>query len=82
MVLALFFACANACQDLCQTMANYATGDCDLKVTDKELEACAAKYEDASESELQHCADWNDEDQLKEWWSCEELAENYENGTK
>ncbi len=78
-VFVFLFACQNACQNLCQTMAEQAA-TCEFTVSQDELESCIAANENPTEEWAQQCADADDGARLEEWWTCEELAENYTNG--
>ncbi len=82
MALVLFLiGCGNPCQSLCETMAARAA-ECDLTVSEEELEACATRYEEVTPEMSAACGEANDAGRLEEWWTCEELAENYTNGAK
>jgi hypothetical protein len=82
LLLALLAACANPCQELCAEMANYASEDCELTVTEDSVDACRERYSNITEEQAGQCIEANDPEQLREWWSCEELAENYTDGSK
>ena len=56
--------------------------ECDLTVSETELESCATRYEEVTPEMSASCAESNDPERLAEWWTCEELAENYTNGAK
>jgi hypothetical protein len=73
--------CGNPCQQLCSEMADYAN-ECGLTVTPDELAACKDNNASANlpEGALQTCADHNDPAALREWWTCQDLAENFTNG--
>jgi hypothetical protein len=78
-VLVLLLGCQNACQNLCQTMAEQAA-ECDLNVSQDELESCITANEEPTEERVAQCLDADDPERLAEWWTCAELAENYGNG--
>lgn len=80
-VLALLGACNNPCQSMCVEMANYAK-ECGYETSADEIAACrdANGQETLTEERAQQCITASDPDQLREWWTCEELLENYENG--
>ena len=80
-VLLVLLGCQNACQDLCQTMATRAA-ECGLSVTQDELESCVTSNPDPSPDWELQCLDANDAARLQEWWSCDDLKENYTNGAK
>lgn len=81
LVLALLASCANPCQELCAEMGSFAA-ECDLTVTEDSVDACRERYANITEPQAAQCIDARDPDQLREWWSCEELAENYTDGNK
>ena len=56
--------------------------ECELSVSEDELESCATTYEEVDEATEAACLEANDTTRLEEWWTCPELAENYTNGTK
>ncbi len=78
-VLVLLLGCQNACQNLCQTMAERAN-ECGLSVSQDELESCITKNEEPTEERAAQCGDADDPERLAEWWTCDEVAENYANG--
>lgn len=75
----LLGGCSNPCQRMCDELANYAT-ECGLDVDTTGVQACADAYADAPDDELAQCEAWGDPDQLREWWTCEDLADNYHQG--
>ncbi len=79
LVLFLLVGCQNACQNLCQTMAERAN-ECELSVSQVELEGCITKNEEPTEERVAQCVDADDSLRLEEWWTCDEVAENYSNG--
>lgn len=83
--LALFglSGCRNACQQVCAEMKRYAESDeCGMEVDDEEFEACLDAYPASSLTpELRdQCNEFSDPETLREWWSCDDLAENFQNG--
>lgn len=75
--------CDNPCQQLCDELANYAA-DCGYTVSPDQVEGCKADYAkaDLDDGVLQSCADHNDPDALREWWTCEDVAENFSASTQ
>jgi hypothetical protein len=76
-------ACGNPCVALCDDMARYAK-ECGYDVSQDEIDAC---HQDNASSTLtderaQECIEAGDPDQLREWWSCDDLADNYQNAVK
>lgn len=82
-MLAVLFllACQNTCQQMCTTMADYAI-ECKLNATEEDVQACQDSYAAATPELQQTCAEAGDPDQLREWWSCDELAENFGKSAK
>lgn len=62
-------------------MGKYAE-ECGLTVSNDDIQACQDAYADADDTEKDQCAEWSDPDALREWWTCENLAENFQNGAK
>lgn len=56
--------------------------ECGLSVSESELETCATTYEKVDEATAAACTEANDANRLEEWWTCDELAENYTNGAQ
>lgn len=81
LVLLTLFGCQNPCETLCQTMAQRAT-ECGLSVTQDELESCVKASENPTAEWVQQCLDADEAQRLEEWWTCNEVAENYTNGAK
>ena len=79
-LLALLAACDNPCQQMCVEMAKYAE-ECDFTVDPAEVQACRDDYATSAltNEQAQECIIAGDPQQLREWWSCEDLLENYEN---
>ncbi len=79
--LPLLGACNNPCQAMCVEMANYAE-ECGYTVSSDELQSCRDSFatETLTDARAQQCITASDADQLREWWTCEELLENYANG--
>lgn len=77
--VALLGACGNPCQSVCTEMARYAE-ECGLTVSREDVLTCKETQADVSADAADACRDYNDPDALREWWSCDDLAENYRNG--
>jgi hypothetical protein len=75
LVLALL-GCHNPCQEICARMADYATEDCGLPVSDGEIDTCMERQSSGLEKEdLEACRDYGDAEVIRAQWSCEDLAE-------
>lgn len=81
LVLVAILGCQNPCQSLCQTMAQRAS-DCGLTVSQDELESCVKANEAPTPEWSQQCLDADEATRLEEWWTCDEVAENFTNGAK
>ena len=79
-VAAWAVGCNNPCQQVCLEMASYAE-ECGLTVTNDAIAACRDGYGDASGEEIDQCRGWNEPDQLREWWTCDDVAENFLDGS-
>lgn len=78
-LVVLLGACNNPCQAVCVEMARYAD-ECGLAVSKDSILLCKESQAEATEAELESCAGWSDPNSLREWWTCEDLAENYADG--
>lgn len=76
LVLALLPACGNPCQAICVDMAAYAR-ECGCEVAGDEIQACQEAFAEPTEAQAQQCLTSSDPEQLREWWTCEDLLENY-----
>jgi hypothetical protein len=66
--------CKNSCQQICSRMADYATEDCGLTVSDAEIDACIEREGGSLEAEdKQACRDFGDPDVIRAQWTCEDL---------
>ena len=76
----LLAACNNPCQEMCVEMAKFAE-ECGYTVEPTEVEECRAGYatSELSDEDAQDCITAGDPQQLREWWSCEDVLENYQN---
>ena len=76
----LLAACGSPCQTMCQEMAAYAE-ECGYSPSDEEVQACMDQADNAepSDARAEQCITASDPDQLREWWTCEELFDVYEN---
>lgn len=74
--------CGNPCQQLCVEMARYAE-ECELEVDKNDILVCRDELGRGAltDAELQTCADWGDPDAIREWWTCEDLAAEYGQGS-
>jgi hypothetical protein len=72
--------CQNSCQQLCSTMKDYAE-ECGLTVSDDEYDTCVSGYGEATDDQLATCDAHNDADSLREWWSCDDLKDMYQDGS-
>lgn len=79
-LLVTLFACTNACQNLCNEMADYAQTDCGLTVSDDELKQCLEDQSSVDGDQNQQCASVSDPDYIRQWWTCDQLAENFQDG--
>lgn len=82
LLLLLAAGCNNPCQQLCTEMARYAE-ECDLTVDKNDILICQEDLarSDLAEGDLETCADWGDPDAIREWWTCEDLAAEYGQGS-
>lgn len=82
-LLLALIACNNPCQQICVEMAKYAD-ECGYTVDKAEISACQDRYVSSAldEATLAQCQDRSDPAALREWWTCENLAENYGNAVK
>lgn len=78
-LLGLLGGCSNPCQQICLNMADYAS-ECGLEVTSDDLKTCQDGFADASDEDIAQCRDWNDPEQLREWWTCEDVEDNFQGG--
>lgn len=76
--LALLVACENPCQEMCTTMATYASS-CGYSVPDGDVETCkeANATPLITAERANQCIEASDPEQLREWWTCEDLKETY-----
>ncbi len=81
LVLLVLAGCQNACQTLCQTMADRAD-ECGLAVSKDDLQSCVIANEEPTAEWVRQCADADEAVRLEEWWTCDEVAENYTNGAE
>jgi hypothetical protein len=72
-------ACGNPCQNVCTEMARYAE-ECGLTVSRDDILVCRDAHSDATDEEIDACRTYSDPDALREWWTCDDLAENYQQG--
>lgn len=73
--------CQNACQEICGRMAEYATDECGLPVSDDEIGACVERQSSGLEHEdLAACRDFGDAEVIRAQWSCEDLSDYWAAG--
>jgi hypothetical protein len=79
----LLAGCGNACQQLCDNLADFAASECAMTVDPDEVSTCREAYagQSLAEGDAQACAASNDPEYIREWWTCDDLAENFANGT-
>lgn len=84
LLLPLFGAagCSNPCQQLCAEMADYAK-ECGLNVDKDDILVCKDEFQGAelADEDRQTCEEWGDPDALREWWTCDDLAAEYGQGS-
>ncbi len=72
-------ACNNACQEICGRMANSAE-DCDLPVGDSEIDTCMEEQAEATDEELKTCRQNGSAEDIRNAWTCEDLADYWVGG--
>lgn len=77
--LALLGGCSNPCQQLCVEMANYAE-DCGMTVSSEDVKNCSESFSDVEDNQAQQCQDWNDANKVRDWWTCDDIADNFQKG--
>lgn len=77
-MMSLLSACNNPCQALCYDMAQYAR-ECGYTSTANDLQSCRDSLvsESLAEGQQAECQEISDPETLREWWTCEELLDNY-----
>jgi hypothetical protein len=82
-LLALVAGCDNPCQSLCVEMAQYAD-ECGFEVSNDQVQECRDANATATltDERAQTCIERSDPVALREWWSCDDLAENYQDGAQ
>lgn len=78
-LVALLSACNNPCQGICTRIAAYAR-ECGFEPTADDMAQCREEYATANlvEGDAEDCVEASDPVQLREWWTCEELGQNYQ----
>lgn len=81
LVLVALPGCGNPCQQLCNELADYAA-ECGLTVSPAEVAQCRDDFSGANleEGDAQTCADANNPEYIREWWTCDDVAENFAHG--
>jgi hypothetical protein len=67
--------CSNPCQSLCVRMADYAA-ECGYSVSDADIDACVA--DNASPDDPAVCRDFGNAEQIRDEWTCDDLAIYFE----
>lgn len=70
----------NPCVSVCSDMADYAE-ECGLTVTSEEMATCKERAATVAETSRDACADV-DAESLRDAWTCDDVAENFTNGTR
>jgi hypothetical protein len=80
LVLALGTACHNACQDICDEMANYAEDKCGFTVGADQIAACvdAEAGKNLDRDDRQACRQFGNRRSIDAEWGCEELADYFD----
>jgi hypothetical protein len=65
----------NPCRALCDDVADYAE-ECGFEVTGDVVSACKEQLAEADDATRDQCASYDDPDELREWWTCDDLADN------
>ena len=75
----LLAACNNPCQSMCSQLSAYAR-ECGFDPTQDDMEQCLADFAtpNLAEGDAEACIEASSPQQLREWWTCEELGENYQ----
>jgi hypothetical protein len=78
-VMAFLSACDNPCQALCADIAQYAR-ECGYTSTSEDMQSCRDDFATSTlaEGEQLECLEVSDPQQLREWWTCEQLLDNYQ----
>lgn len=74
LLAALLGGCNNPCQQLCLEIADYAS-ECGYTVSAEDLSECRATY--AASEQTDACTESLDAD-VREWWTCDDVAENFQ----
>ena len=82
LVLLVLAGCNNACQQICVELANYAQDDCGLTVTQDQITECQESQADLPEGRNEQCLEVADPEYIREWWTCDDLAQNFQDGAK
>lgn len=75
--------CHNACQRMCVEMSEFAE-ECGYVVAEAEYDACLESNATdlVTPEQLDLCDANTDPDALRDWWTCEDLKENYQNAAR
>ena len=68
----------NPCLDVCDEMAAFAEDECGFTVSSDDVSACKERAEiaDPSDAAKDACVTSGELDEIREWWTCEDLASN------
>lgn len=64
--------CGNACQALCETMAEYGD-ECGAPWTQGDIDACIVAQASATAEDVRTCRDFGTPDRLRREWSCDDV---------
>lgn len=68
--------CGNPCQQVCSEMADYAR-ECGLTVTPGDVQNCESNYQGGVSPETADvCREFSDPNTMREWWTCDDVAQN------
>lgn len=70
--MGLLAGCGNACEKLCENMADYAS-ECGFAVPDADIETCKAAQEAATPEDEQVCEDYGTPESIRAEWTCDDL---------
>lgn len=79
--LSLLAGCGNPCQDLCKTMADFATG-CGVTVSDADIQACRARQKSPDREDAKACRTFGDPAVLDGQWSCDDVQLYFDGGAE
>ncbi|MFZ5476054.1 MAG: hypothetical protein ACOZNI_04710 [Myxococcota bacterium] len=77
-LLVLLSACGNPCQQICDEVFAYAE-ECGKEPSRDDLQACRDGYAEVDAATADQCRNVNDRDFVREWWTCDDVGENWQN---